>query len=120
MKKMKITDILYEKDFTFSLGTFLDDFKRSDNKMEMIWDEPLSEKFDKEKVSILAAVAHKLANDYKLNPPQWVNKDSYYLPYPIFSFNTSNKEYQEYLRDNTPFEFASRNIFYGNNAIERV
>lgn len=117
---MKITDTLYEKDFIFSLCAFLDDFKRSHNKIEMIWDEPPLEKFDKEKVSVLAAVAHKLANDYKLSPPQWVNKDIYCLPYPIFSFNTTNKEYQEYLRNNTPFEFASRNIFYGNNAIERV
>jgi hypothetical protein len=42
------------------------------------------------------------------------------MPYPAYAFGTTNQEYQDYLINETPYEFASRNIYYGANVIERV
>lgn len=116
---MKIADILTQDDFIFALCSFIDEFKNSNKKYEMIYDEP---KNDGNKLNrcILAAVAHKLSNDYNLDIPEWVNNSNYIMPSPVFSFNTNNKEFQQFLIQSTPIEFAGKNIYYGANAIERV
>ena len=118
---MKLTDVLAEKDFIFALCTFIDEFKRSaaTEKERLISDEP-KELGDKEKRCILAAVAHKIANDNRIGVPAWTSKSIYVMDYPIYSHNTKNSEYQEFLIASTPFEFACRNIFFGEDAIERA
>ncbi|HEY5587392.1 MAG TPA: hypothetical protein VIK86_00390 [Candidatus Paceibacterota bacterium] len=107
-------------DFTFALSSFLDEFYRSDNKEILIKDEPIYEKgFEKEN-SIIASVVHKLANDYTINVPQWVHNKKYILAKPYYQFDTTNKEYQEYLIDKSPMEFKQRNIYVDDNALKRV
>ena len=117
---MKISDILLQEDFIFSLCTFLDTFRYAANKYGLICDEPESGKINRLKLCILTAVAHKLSNDYNLDTPEWVKNDFYKMPYPVYSFDTQNKEYQNFLLETSPIEFALRNIYYGANAIERV
>jgi len=112
--------VITQKDFTFALCEFVDEFKRSNNKYEMIKYPPTAKSETKENICILAAVVHKLANDYNLSVPEWVNAPLYKMPYPIFAHNTINIEYQEFLIKDSPAEFADKNIFYGSRAIERV
>jgi len=108
------------EDFLFALCSFLDEFRRSDNKHEMIEKPPFSNNANKANLCILAATAHKLANDYQIPVPEWVHEPLYKMPHPTFAFNTTNKEYQDFLIEDTPYEFASKNIFHGSNAIKRV
>ena len=37
---MNLTDVANHNDFLFAVCTFIDEFKRNDNKIEMIKDEP--------------------------------------------------------------------------------
>ena len=117
---MKIEDVLLHPDFIFALCSFLDEFKHSEDKFSLICDEPHIEQPDMSNLCVLAAVAHKLANDNGLDLPDWVEKQKYVLPQPAYSYGTKNKEYQAFLRETSPYEFASRNIFFGANAIERI
>lgn len=120
---MLIKDVLVmtkETDFIYALSVFLDEFERSDNKEILILEEPLETiGYDKER-SILAAVAHKLANENNIKVPDWVFKIEYILKQPYFQFDTKNKEYQEYLIQKSPIEFRQRNIYVDENALVRV
>jgi len=120
MNILTLSDVIKHDNFTFALCTFIDEFKRSDYKQEMIENPPDEENAIKEHLCILVATAHKLANDYDLEAPEWVEEDIYKMPQPIFAFNTENKEYQDFLIQDTPYEFASKNIFHGANAVSRV
>jgi len=114
------TDVLSHNDFIFALCSFIDAFKRSDDKYTIISHPPNSDTNENENACILAAAVHKLANDFNINVPEWVHNPIYVMPYPVFAFNTQNKDYQEFLIKDTPIEFASKNIFHGANAIVRV
>jgi len=118
--KIDFNYILSHKDFTLALCSFLDEFRRTANKYAMIESPPPSDGASRESLSLLAAVAHKLANDFDVDVPGWVHDPLYIMPYPVFAFNTQNKEYQEFLRKDAPPEFASKNIFHSSGAIERV
>jgi len=107
-------------DFTLALCSFLDEFRRAVDKYKMIEVPPPIEGLGKEQRCLLAAVSHKLANDNAIDVPAWVHEPDYRMPYPVFAFNTKNKEYQDILLRNTPFEFASKNIYHGANAIDRA
>ena len=102
-----------------SMGQFLDDFRRADNKYTLIADEP-TESAGIVTLCLLASIAHKLANDNGFAPPEWVYKPEYIFPQPVYTFNTQNEEYQKVLRETSPPEFAQRNIYYGANVISRV
>ena len=102
-----------------SIGQFLDDFRGATNKYILIEDEP-TEGTNTVTLCLLASIAHKLANDSGLEPPQWVFRPAYILPLPVFAHNTKNTEYQKYLVETSPPEFAQRNIYYGANVISRV
>jgi len=115
-----LTNILQHDDFIFALCSFVDAFKISNNKTALIAVPPVAYTHAKENACILAASVHKLANDYGVDVPKWVNDPAYKMPHPVFAFNTTNEEYQRFLLEDTPFEFASKNIFHGANAIERV
>lgn len=117
---MDFSNILNHKDFTFAVCIFLDEFKQSDDKFNMIKNAPLHDGKQQANLCLLAAIAHRLANEYRLPVPAWVNDEIYIMPSPVFAFDTENPEYQEHLIDTTPIEFSSRNIYYGANAIERV
>ena len=121
MQTTTLTDIINCKDFKLALCQFLDDFKSSNDKLAMIATEPMPfSKAEKSNLCILAAVAHTLANENNLPVPIWVFDKKYIMPYPKFAFDTTNKDYQEFLFNCTPTEFASKNIYHGSNSIGRV
>lgn len=121
---MKIGDIPVEAkndDFTLAYSTFLDDFYyHKESRMPLIQDEPVKGYLADDEYCILAATVHKLANDYGLPVPQWVMSEKYNMPYPVYAFNTSREEYQEFLRKTTPVEFKVRNLFMGSNVLSRA
>ena len=116
---MEIKDVLNHNDFILALCMFLDNFKQSNIKESLIENEPTA-KASKEHKCILAAVAHKLSNENNLNVPAWTMKKKYIMEYPIYSHNTTNIEYQNYLKTVSPYEFSIRNIYIGEDAIKRV
>jgi len=119
-QRLNLTDVINYHDFILALGTFLDGFKRSENKAELIACPPQAEGAEKLHLCMLAAVTHKLASDYGLPTPEWVYSPIYKMPQPYFAFDTKNKEYQAFLFEDTPPEYAQRNLFIGSNAFERV
>ena len=118
--ELTMTDVINHNDFSLALRSFLDKFKYYDNRQDMITNPPKSDNADKLNLCILAAVAHKLANDYGIPVPEWVNEYQYRMPEPVFAFNTENREYQEFLLKDTPYEFAGKNIYYGADTLERA
>ena len=120
MAKINLNDVIQHDDFTFALCTFLDEFKRSTNKYEMIESPPHTKGADMKNLCMLAGTAHKLANDYGISIPDWVHDSTFKMPYPIYAFDTKDKEYQDFLLADTPHEFASKNMYVGSNAIDRV
>jgi len=123
MQMLKIKDIpaLFENnDFTLVFCMFLDGFKQNENKSELISEKPEKQNLNKKQYCMLACAAHKLANDYGIQPPEWVYDESFIMPKPIYAFNTKNKEYQKFLKETSPEEYSSRNLFYGNNVLKRI
>lgn len=119
-KRMKLIDVVGDSDFFHAASTFLDDFKKSENRYDLIKDEPNGGVIDNVNRCLLVAITHSLCNEYGLTPPTWVNNLAYVLPYPVFAHGTTNEEYQRYLIETTPEEFANRNIYYGANVTSRV
>jgi len=120
ISEMNLSYVINHKDFTLGLCSFLDEFKRSSDKYSLIENPPSSEDAERVNLCILAAVTHKLANDHKMDVPSWVSDPFYIMPYPVFAHNTTNKDYQDFLINDAPTEFSSKNIFYSSRAIERV
>lgn len=118
----KIKDVVLkakEYDFKHAFCTFLDDFKYAYDKYSLIKDEPPEmDGITKKEYSVLAATAHKLANDNKLPIPGWVHNPKYVLDTPYYSFDS--KEGQQYLKKISPVEFKERNLFVTDTAIERI
>jgi len=122
VNKYNLSDVISYHDFGIAFGSFLDVFKRTTDavRREMISNPPQAENnSDMLNICILAAAAHKLSNDYGLEVPDWVYNSKYTMPYPVYAQNTKNPEYQVFLRENAPSEYASRNIYY-SNVLERV
>jgi len=112
-------------DIMFAVSTFLEDFiHNSDDtqRQKLIADEPQNGNgvaHDRH-LCLLAAIAHRLSNIYRLPCPRWVNDPRYTMPHPLYAHDTENEEYRRYLEATTPPEFFIRNIFYGENVCERV
>jgi len=122
VNKYNLSDVISYHDFGIAFGSFLDVFYRTTDtaRYEMISNPPLAKNTsDMLNVCILAAAVHKLPNDYGLDVPDWVYNSKYTMPYPVYAQNTKKPEYQEFLRENAPFEYASRNLYY-SNVLERV
>jgi len=120
MSEYNLTDVIQHDDFIFALCTFLDEFKRSENKAQMIEFPPCAESKNILNLCILAGAAHKLAVEYGLSVPKWIFEPCYIMPVPYFAYDTQSREYQEFLLEDTPYEFASKNLYIGANAMERV
>lgn len=119
-----LTDVINYDEFRLAVGTWLDNFRSSNYKSNMIAEPPIPAGDETDDVRlnlcVLAATAHKLANDNGLEIPAWVHEPIYSMPFPVFSHNTKNPEYQEYLKKDAPYEFASRNIFCSSSILSRV
>lgn len=112
------------EDFNLCCPAFLDCFYAADQsaRFSLIRDEP--ELFDNVGHFFycdVAAIAHKLANDYGLPVPEWVHRPVYVFSEPYYPiWDKSNEVLKEYLRSVSPPEFAMRNIFVYPNTLSRV
>ena len=124
MKINEIPEVMaeYNNDFIFAFCTFLDEFYRADNdeKKLLLADEPQRGNLKKKDWCMLACAAHKLANNNKIIPPEWVYDKKFIMKKPVYAFGTKNKEYQKFLKETSPEEYRLKNIFYGDNVLKRV
>ena len=109
-------------DFYLLLGNFLDEFYKalSDVQAQMIRESP--EDMDRQEyVPFLASTAHKLANDYALEPPRWTFEKRCYLPgrNPHFACNAKGNLRLLFMYK-SPSEFKHRNLFVDENVLGRV
>ena len=109
-------------DFYLLLGDFLDEFYRAapEQRAELIRARPLD--MDRpEYVPFLASTAHKLANDYGLEPPSWTFDRRCYLPgmKPHFAFGARGNLRLLFMYKSPP-EFKHRNLFVDENVLTRV
>lgn len=107
-------------DFYIGFGNFLDEFYRSgiERKQAMLEVEPL-ETMPTEYKAFFASTVHKLANDFKLDIPQWVFKKEYYLDDPFFDCNAKGNLRLLFMYK-SPSEFKHRNVFVDENILKRV
>ena len=121
MVKIKdIPDITEKYDFTFAFCTFLDSFKRSENKSELIAEQPETGLLNPMEYCMLACAAHKLANDNDIETPVWVYDEKYVLKTPVYALDTKNEEYRAFLEQTSPEEYKQRKLFYGASVLMRV
>jgi hypothetical protein len=109
-------------DFYLSLGDFLDAFYKSAPKVRaQMLSEPPEDMQGREYVPFLAGTAHKLANDYRLEPPHWVFEKRCFLPgmEPHFGCNARGNLRLLFMYKSPP-EFKHRNIFVDENVLARV
>ena len=120
--KVTISDVVACYDFTLAFGQFLDDFRFApiEEKYKLIQDEPSCDGVDQATLCHVAAAVHKLANDNELDVPKWVYDSAYIMPEPYYAHGTQNVEFQKYLAETSPPEYASRNVFLGDNVLMRV
>jgi hypothetical protein len=108
-------------------GNFLDEFYRApqEARQSFIDLEPprsSSPKADKCFYAHCAAEAEKLAHDYGLRVPSWVDDPPYFLNEPDYAGHTAEQipsRLAESLKRSSPEEFAPRNLFITANALAR-
>jgi hypothetical protein len=109
-------------DFYLLLGDFLDEFYRAapDKKAQML-SAPPADMLNRVYVPFLASAAHKLANDFGIEPPSWVFERRCYLPggEPHFGCNARGKLRLLFMYK-SPSEFKHRNLFVDENVLVRV
>ncbi|MDF2648489.1 MAG: hypothetical protein K0Q73_4294 [Paenibacillus sp.] len=108
--------------FEIHTGNFLDEFYRSgaDKRQQMVEREPdHDDPFPVHLLPLLAAMVHKLCNDYDLACPNWVHKIKCVLPEPHFAFNAQGN-LRLILLAESPEEFKIRNLFVTANTLPRV
>jgi hypothetical protein len=108
--------------FYLLLGDFLDEFYRAspERRAELIRERP-ADMDGPEYVPFLASTAHKLANDYGLDPPHWVFEQRCYLPgmKPHFACGARGNLCLLFMYK-SPLEFKHRNLFVDENVLTRV
>jgi hypothetical protein len=109
------------EDEHYLFGQFLDDFRNEKtDKYSLIKDEPPAKNGMELFACILAATAHKLANDNGLPVPDWVWKNRYISSKAEYAFDTGIEDYKRHLELTSPAEFTTRNLFFGDNIISRI
>jgi len=111
------------EDFYIVLGDFLDEFYRcaAAARQSMIADAPAAyADVPREHAALLAAAAHKLANDYGLDVPAWVMDKKFRLTdEPYFDCNATGNLRLLFMYK-SPTEFKYRNLFVDENFLTRV
>ena len=112
---------LYTNNFDILFGDFLDAFYRAsyDIQIEVISKPPRFNNTDRVYAAILAATAHKLANDFNLVVPAWVYDNRFYLSEPYFGGNVRGNLRLLFMYKSPP-EFKHRNLFVCENILKRV
>ena len=102
-------------------GDWLDEFYRNPHSLKqlMIDKEPIYNQKDSVFMSYIASTVEYLANKNNLNIPAWVNDKKYVYDGIYYAGDTRIKEYQNYLKDNSPAEFSKRNLYVGDNILKR-
>ena len=120
--KNVINDIANGKEFAICFGDFLDSFYNSNTKIKQsaIQDEPNRHiEISSYIYAYVASSAHKLANDYNLEVPQWVFDKFYFLEEPYFAMDAKGR-LRLLLMYESPAEFKFRNVFEVANTLSRV
>jgi len=111
------------ENFYIVLGDFLDEFYGSDaaKRIAMIAEAPETHpNVSREHAALLAATAHKLANDYDLDVPTWVMDKKFILAdKPYFDCNAKGNLRLLFMYI-SPTEFKHRNLFVDENFLMRV
>lgn len=118
LAQLAASDNLDDLDLRF--GQFLDDFAHARDKRSLIEEEPEWEGDPGRWRYDFAAAAHKLSHDNDLPVPRWVLRDEYVAEVPLYAFDTTNPEFQAYLRETTPREYQWHNLFLGENVLSRA
>ena len=109
------------RDFYLCLGDFLDEFYSGDNDLreKMIKNAP-DFSLSNENLSYLASSIHKLANDYKIEPPNWVYDERCYMRGKPFFGCSASGNLRLLFMYKSPTEFKHRNLFVDENVLVRV
>ncbi len=117
-----ISQLLDKEDEMLLYGQLLDNFysaKTDNEKLSLIIDEPEYNEQHIVFLCMLAGTVEKLAKNYNLPIPEWVNEDKYVMKNIYYAFDTQNPEFQKYLSETTPDEYKKRNIMVGESMLER-
>jgi hypothetical protein len=109
-------------------GNFLDEFYHApvaDRQSFLDTEPPQSSAgvIDKHDLALFAATAEKLANDYGLNAPAWVNKRAYCLAEPDiagYAVDQLPAPLVRIMMEESPREFSKRNLFVSENLLTRM
>lgn len=108
--------------FALHCGNFLDAFYRAadEQRLRMVQREPEAyPDFPNYMLPFLAAMTHKLCNDYRLECPGWVHRKAYFLEEPHFWLNARGN-LRRVLEEESPPEFKIRNLYVTANTLSRV
>lgn len=122
MKIVKTKDYMsaVAQDRYAAYGNFLDRFKwlSNEERQEVIKDPPDNSKNNMEAAAVLAATVERLAKQYGIEVPEWVYDKKYTLRKHYYG-SAISKEYRRFLRETALPEFAKRNLFLGDNVMDR-
>lgn len=101
------------------IDRFREDAKTKEVRQYLIKDRPeLDDKYPID-AAVLAAVVEVFVKEYNLEMPNWVMDKKYILKEPYFD-GVELPEYIEFLKETSLPEFAKRNIFLGDNCMNRA
>jgi hypothetical protein len=69
--------------------------------------------------ALLAATVEALCERDNLPAPEWIFDPAFHLAEPWYLYDGTGR-IRDWLRETTPIEFASRNIWSGNRLLNRV
>lgn len=103
-------------------GNFLDRFrsaKNNETRQYLIAERPDDDDLYPIDMAKLAATVERLVKEYGLKMPEWVLDEKYILEMPYFA-EAKIPEYRKLLQETALPEFAKRNIFIGDNCMDRA
>jgi len=115
--------VLHGEDPRLALGDFLDDWRRMPaSRRKALVRDPLDEAGptgDSHRwAAFFAATVDQLSADSQLDPPPWTSRPEYCLPEPWFLVRGWPLRAEHLIR--TPVPFRMRNIFGGEDLLERA
>ena len=119
--KTVATEVAAGRDFYLCLGDFLDEFYRIDNyERKAMLETPPEFGMSREHLAYLAAAVHKLSNDYRIDPPEWIFDERCFLrDKPFFGCRATGNLRLLFMYKSPP-EFKHRNLFVDENVLKRV
>ena len=122
-------DLIHTKDYLeyvkvdryAAYGNFLDRFRECNNKgrQRLIAERPEAHPDYHVDLAILAATVEVLVKEYGLSMPKWVSDPIYIQEEPYYG-GAENPDYQMFLEKTALPEFAKRNLFLGDNCMNRA